>query len=82
MLTCAGVVVNMILNYQTAHYFSKAQFLIASRILSSCYFTVSIPFFIDENTGEVNVSDTLDRETHEKYIIKVEVRLVNFVFTG
>jgi hypothetical protein len=35
---------------------------------------VSIPFFIDENTGEVNVSDELDRETHEKYIIKVEVR--------
>ena len=37
-------------------------------------FLVSIPFFIDENTGEVNVSDELDRETHEKYVIKVEVR--------
>ena len=38
---------------------------------------MSIPFFIDEKTGEVNVSDALDREIHEKYIIKVEVRLVN-----
>ncbi|XP_028399799.1 protocadherin Fat 4-like isoform X2 [Dendronephthya gigantea] len=33
---------------------------------------VSIPFFIDENTGEVNVSNKLDRETQEKYVIKVE----------
>ena len=64
------------LNIFPRHNFSSSVFVVKVGHLNQTlfFFTVSIPFFIDENTGEVNVSDQLDRETQAKYIIKVEVR--------
>ena len=42
-------------------------------LLLLVFFSVTLPFVIDPDTGYINVSSRLDREQQAKYILNVEV---------
>ena len=47
--------------------------LVISLLLLLLFFSVTLPFVIDPDTGYINVSSRLDREQQAKYILNVEV---------